>query len=268
MFHENKFRTLLESGKPTLGTRLHSTAPLITEAVGALGLYDYVEFVAEYAPYDQYGMENLVRAAELHGMASMMKVDYQNRGYAAQKALASGFQSILFTDHTRPEEVEQSIRMTMPRTPACGGDMGYLARRWIGFQSVANQDEYIAMTRATVRAFMVEKKEAVDCIEEFCSVPGIDMIQFGPNDFALSSGFNMNEDKARVRAAEKKVIETAIAHGIRPRCELNSAEDARFYLDLGVKDFSLGLEMRVLQGFLSREGQALLELMAAKGVIR
>lgn len=78
----------------------------------------------------------------------------------------------------------------------------------------------------------------------------------------------MNEDKERVRAAEKKVIETAIAHGIRPRCELNSAEDARFYLDLGVKDFSLGLEMRVLQGFLNKEGYALLDLMAAKGIVR
>ncbi len=268
MFNENKFRMMLENGKPTLSTRLHSVNPLITEAVGVLKLYDYVEFVGEYAPYDQHGLENLVRAAELHGMASMMKVDYQNRGFAAQKSIASGFQSILFTDHTSPEEVEESIRMTMPKTPSCGGNMGYLARRWIGFQSVSNQDEYIDMTKATVRAFMVEKKEAVDCIEEFCSVPGIDMIQFGPNDFALSSGFNMSDDKARVRAAEKKVIETAIAHGIRPRCELNSAEDARFYLDLGVKDFSLGLEMRILQGFLNREGHALLDLLAARGVIR
>jgi len=268
MYHENKFRALLESGKPTLSTRLHSMTPLITEAVGALGIYDYVEFVAEYAPYDQYGLENLVRAAELHGMASMMKVDYQDRGFAAQKAMASGFQAILFTDHCTPEEVAESIKMTLPKTPSVGGGMGYLARRWIGFQSVSNQDEYIAMTKATVRAFMVEKKETVDRIGEFCSVPGIDMIQFGPNDFALSSGFNMNEDKERVRAAEKKVIETAVAHGIRPRCELNSAEDARFYLDLGVRDFSLGLEMRVLQGFLNREGHALLDLMAAKGIIR
>lgn len=268
MFHENRFRALLNSGKPTLSTRLHSTSPLITEAVGALGRYDYVEFVGEYAPYDQYGMENLVRAAELHQMSSMMKVDYQDRGFAAQKALASGFQAILFTDHTTPEEVEESIRMTRAKAPSTGGSMGYLARRWIGFQSVETQEEYIQMTDATVRAFMVEKKEAVDCIEEFCSVPGIDMIQFGPNDFALSSGFNMRDDKARVRKAEKKVIETALAHGIRPRCELNSAEDARFYLDLGVKDFSLGLEMRVLQSFLSQQGDALLDLMAAKGLIK
>lgn len=73
----------------------------------------------------------------------------------------------------------------------------------------------------------------------------------------------MKENKARVQEAEKKVIETALRHHIHPRCEY-----ARFYLDLGVKDFSLGLEMRVLQTFLSKEGDELLNLMAAHGIIR
>lgn len=268
MVKENKLRLLLESGRPTLSTRLHSTWPLVTEAVGALGRYDYIEFVAEYAPYNQYDMENMVRAAELHNMGSMMKVDYQDRGFAAQKAVASGFQSILFTDHTAPEEVEETIQMILPKCPAYGGKMGYAARRWIGYQSVSSQDEYADMAAATVKAFMVEKKETVDCIDEFCSVPGIDMIQFGPNDFALSSGFNMKDDKKRVQAAEKKVIETAIRHGIRPRCELNSAEEGRYYLDLGVRDFSLGLELRILQNFLTKEGDELIDLMAQNGLVR
>lgn len=78
----------------------------------------------------------------------------------------------------------------------------------------------------------------------------------------------MKENKAQIQKAEKKVIETALRHHIRPRCELNCAADARFYLDLGVKDFSLGLEMRVLQTFLSKEGDELLNLMAAHGIIR
>lgn len=45
MTKENKLRKLLETGKPTLSTRLHSTWPLVAEAVGALGRYDYFEFV-------------------------------------------------------------------------------------------------------------------------------------------------------------------------------------------------------------------------------
>ncbi|WP_101877280.1 HpcH/HpaI aldolase family protein [Lachnoclostridium edouardi] len=268
MYYKNQFRQLLNDRAGTVGTRLHSTWPIVTEAVGALGKYDYIEFTAEYAPYNQYDLENIVRAAEVHHMMSMIKVDYQNRGFVAQKAVASGFQSVLFTDHTSPEEVEETIKLILPKCPAYNGKMGYANRRWIGYQSTATQEEYAQMAAETVKAFMIEKKEAVDCIEEICSVPGIDMIQFGPNDFALSSGFNMRDDKKRVQAAEKKVIETAISHGIRPRCELNSAEEARYYLDLGVKDFSIGLELRILQNFLADQGDRLLNLMAEQGLIR
>ena len=268
MEKRNKFRQLLQEKKPTLSTRLHSTWPLVTEAVGALGLYDYIEFVGEYAPYDQYDMENMVRAAELHNMGSMMKIDYQNREFAAQKAVASGFQAILFADHTKPEEVEDTIKMILPKCPAHGGKMGYAARRWIGYQSFSAMEDYADTSAETVKAFMIEKKEAVDRIDEICSVPGIDMIQFGPNDFALSSGINVKDNRDQIKAAEKKVIETAISHGIRPRCELNSAEEGEYYLSLGVKDFSLGLELRILQNFLSKEGDKLLNIMAKNGLIR
>lgn len=268
MVHENQFRVMLRQEKPTVCTRLLSTWPYVVEVAGSTGKYDYVEFTAEYAPYDQYDLENVVRAAEVHGMASMMKVDYQNRGYAAQKAIASGFQAILFTDHTAPEEVEETIKLILPKCPAYNGEMGYANRRWIGYQAASTQEEYANMVADTVRAFMIEKKEAVDRIDEICAVQGIDLIQFGPNDFALSSGFNWKDEKKRVQDAEKKVIETAIRYGIRPRCEINSAEDAKYYLDLGVKDFSLGLELRILQNFLNKEGDALLNLMAQKGLVK
>ncbi len=98
----NRIRELIATGKPSVGTRIWNTYPFMTEAVGASGNFDYVEFVAEYAPFDQYDLSNIARAAELHGMGTMIKVDYFNCVYVAQKAVAAGFQAILFTDHTRP----------------------------------------------------------------------------------------------------------------------------------------------------------------------
>ncbi len=56
---KNKIRELLNEGKPTLGTHVHSTWPSVIEAVGHTGLYDYVEFVAEYVPYDMNDLDNL-----------------------------------------------------------------------------------------------------------------------------------------------------------------------------------------------------------------
>ena len=117
------------------------------------------------------------------------------------------------------------------------------------------------MASRSVFAFMIEKKEAMDNIEEICSVPGVDIVQFGPYDFALSSGFNAVDDMERVRAAERRMIKVALDHGVQPRCELNSAADAQYYLDLGVRHFSLGFELRIMSNFLTNEGQQIRELI-------
>ncbi|MCB0021285.1 MAG: hypothetical protein KDE09_25990, partial [Anaerolineales bacterium] len=70
---ENTFRTLLKNDKPTLSTHIHSTWPSVVEAIGHIGVYDYVEFVAEYGPYDLHDLDNLCRAAELHNLGTMIK---------------------------------------------------------------------------------------------------------------------------------------------------------------------------------------------------
>jgi len=253
----NRLRNLLANGLPSIGTRIENTWPVITEMVGSTGSFDYVEFVAEYAPYGQPDLENIARAAELSDMSTMIKIDFQNRAYVAQKAMASGFQAILFTDHKTAEEVRQSIFWTMPDTPEDQGRFGYPNRRWIGYKPGGPQMEYAAMVRNTVRAFMIEKKEAMDNIEEICSVPGVDMIQFGPSDYSMSRGWNSSEHVQEFKAAEREMIRVALSHGVQPRCEINSPEEAAYYVELGVRHFCLGDELRTNMVYWSRQGGAL-----------
>ena len=52
----NKLREKLNAGEPTLGTHIHTTWPSIVEALGHTGAYDYVEFVAEYGPFDLHDL--------------------------------------------------------------------------------------------------------------------------------------------------------------------------------------------------------------------
>lgn len=253
----NRLRALLNDNRPTLGTRIESTWPLMTEIVGSTGLYDYIEFVAEYAPYIQSDLENIARAAELHGLSSMIKVDYQNRAYACQKAMASGFQAVLLTDHRTADEVRESIRMIRPDTPEDNGRFGYPNRRWIGYTPRLKQMDYAAMVRSTVVAVMIEKAEALENIEAICSVEGVDMVQFGPSDYSMSRGWNLIEHKEEVRAAERAMIETALRLGVHPRCEINTAEEANYYQALGVRHFCLGDEIKNATMVWQREGEAL-----------
>lgn len=259
---ENLFRALLNQGKPSVGTRVESTWPAITELVGSTGNFDYIEFVAEYAPYNQLDLENIARAAELHGMSTMIKVDLQNRFFAAQKAVASGFQSVLFTDHKTPDDVRESVRHMKSDTPEAGGCFGYPNRRYIGYQPYLPQLSHAGRLCDTVLVFMIEKVQAMDSIEEICSIPGVDMLQFGPSDYAMSRGWNMADHLEECKAAERVMIETAIKHGVQPRCEVyGDPEQVKYYQGLGVKHVCYGDEMGVYTQFLANQGKTMRQLV-------
>ena len=88
---ENILRKKLESGQPTLSTHIHSVWPTEIEAIGHTGLYDYVEFVAEYGPSDLHDLDNLCRTSELFNLGSMIKIDQSLMPFLAQRGIGSGF---------------------------------------------------------------------------------------------------------------------------------------------------------------------------------
>lgn len=254
---KNRIYECLHSEKDTVGTRVISTKPYITEIVGGTGRYDYVEFLAEYATFSQEDLENLARACELYEMGAMIKVDFQNRFYVAQKAVAAGFGAVLFTDHRTADQVRESIQALRPDTPQDQGSYGFSTRRFIHSPSMLPSMEHAKRIREVVCAFMIEKKEAVDNLEAICSVPGVDMVQFGGYDFCMSQGWDVEEHRPDILAAERHMIEVALAHGVRPRCEIYHAEEAQYYRELGVKDFSLSIDNFILQDFWKDEGKRL-----------
>ena len=95
----NRLRNLLDAGKPSISTHVLISWPAIVELVGQTGQYDYVEFVAEYAPYDLYALENIGRAIDLFdNFSGMMKIEQEPRTYLSVRAIGSGIQNLLFAD--------------------------------------------------------------------------------------------------------------------------------------------------------------------------
>ena len=92
----NRLRELLRAGKPSLGTHVISPWPAIYEVVGRSGAFDYVEFVAEEAPFDLHDLDGIGRAVELFpDMGAMIKVDAALRDFTAARAINAGFGSVL-----------------------------------------------------------------------------------------------------------------------------------------------------------------------------
>src|SRR6266542_3769396 len=103
----------------------------------------------EYAPYDLHDLDNLCRAAELYDLGMMIKVDQEPRGFLAQRAIGSGFQSVLFADSRSVEDVRQCVKVVRPDTPEDGGSHGAAMRRF-AYMGYGGGAEYVQALRDVV----------------------------------------------------------------------------------------------------------------------
>ena len=161
----NKLRELLKSNKPTLSTHIHTTWPSVVEAIGHTGLYDYVEFVGEYGPFDLHDLDNLARAGDIYNMSMQLKVDQEPRGFLAQRAIGSGFHSILFADCRSAADVQECVRIVRAETPEDRGTYGVATRRFT-YMGYGGTKEYVQALRDIVVAIMIEKPGTVDTLED------------------------------------------------------------------------------------------------------
>ena len=87
------------------------------------------------------------------------------------------------------------------------------------------------------------------------------MIQWGPADYAMSIGKPGQFGDPEVQGAHQRAIDAAMQRGIRPRVELASFEQAKPWIDMGIVDFCVGWDVRVIYQFCRREGEELAKLL-------
>jgi 2-keto-3-deoxy-L-rhamnonate aldolase RhmA len=248
---ENRLRTLLKEGKPSLGTRLQSTWPTVTELVGRSQKFDYVEFLAEYAPYDLYALDNLGRAIALFpNFTGLIKMEQSAQHHLAVRAMAAGIQNLLFTDVRTADDARECVRIVKPEIPGNDATHGNAGGRAAIIQEYSD----------AVIVLMIEKKQAVENLEAILAVPGIDMVQFGPSDYSMSIGQAGQRTSPAVVEAREYTNKTALKMGVQPRAELSDASEAEYYLNFGMKHFCMAADTGILSRYYSEQGAAMREI--------
>lgn len=257
----NRLRYCLENNIPTISTRIESPWAYMTELAAASGHFDFIEYEGEYAPHTEEELENVCRAAELYGCATVVKVDRQNRNFMAQKAIACGAHGILFADMYTAEEVAETIDAITSSYPG-GGIFGRPNRRLCmnGSGRMLHSD-YRKMTDDIVKLIMIEKVDAVKNLDAICKVPGVDMVVYGPFDYALNSGWEMKENAADLAKIHEEIISTALKNNVRPLVLIDDTTQVQYFYDLGVRDFSIGDEMQMHINFYNKECPVIEKIM-------
>jgi len=260
----NRLRQLLNAGEPSIGTHVMSSWPRMVEMVGSAGSFDYVEFVAEYAPYDLYALENFGRAVELFDhLTAMIKIEEGARTHLASRAIGAGIQNVLFADVRSLEDAEQCVAAVRADTPQTGGTYGASDRRIAGFGE-GDTPAYVQALEDVVVTLMIEKDSAVKDLDRILAVRGVDMVQFGASDYAMSIGKPGQARDPGVQEVQEHIIKTALEAGVQPRVEIMAPDQAERFLDLGVRHFSIGTDLWVLYLWWQENGAALRKIIESR----
>jgi 4-hydroxy-2-oxoheptanedioate aldolase len=193
----------------------------------------------------------------------MIKIEQTQWTHQAMRAIGSGFQSVLFADLRTVEDARACVAAVRAETPNSGGRLGVGMRRDVGTVLEGGSPAYVKALDEVVIAVMIEKRECVENLEEILSVRGLDMVQFGGSDYSMSIGLTGQRNHPEVKKAEQKTIETALRLGLHPRVELADISQAEPYIEMGVKHFCIGWDVRILHDWWRTNGAGMRKLLAA-----
>jgi 4-hydroxy-2-oxoheptanedioate aldolase len=196
--------------------------------------FDGVFLDCEHGPPGWEDVEHMVRAAEVAGYSSIVRVE-RNDAALITRALDRGASGIQVPHINTAADAWAAVEH------AKYAPTGH--RGWSGWRSVlgTNAVEYAHYANErTLVAVMLEEVEALDNLDEILRVEHVDVFFVAPGDLAQSMGLPGQVEHRQVRTAIDDALKRIRAAG-RTSGTLVTPGTLDHYLDLGVAFFYVGL---------------------------
>ncbi len=193
---------------PVFGITCYTGMASVVECIGRWG-YDFVYLDLEHQTIDGLtNIERLILAAKHAGVSPLVRVSGVHDSEIRQ-ILEMGAEGVVVPHCRCREDVEAIIRNA--KFPPMGRRGGESNVRAAGFG--VNGFSWSEYTRRSNEETMVipmdEDFEFTDNIEEILDVPGVDAVNFGPVDYALSVGAEVGY----------RITDERVDHGFRRLAE-------------------------------------------------
>jgi 4-hydroxy-2-oxoheptanedioate aldolase len=185
--------------------------------------YDFVIVDAEHGPAGIETIENMLRAAAMHGMAGLVRVP--DGSYASiQRVLDAGADGIL-VPHVANAAIAREVVDRALFAPQ--GRRGVALSRSSAYGTGDSKAYYATRNRHTVVIAMVEDAEALPVVDEIVATPGLDAVFIGPGDLSASLGHAGDPRHPEVQAAVARIAAAAQRAGVARATVGRSASDVR-----------------------------------------
>jgi len=232
-------RNRLLEGEIVFGPFMKMASPQIVEIAGHAG-FDFVILDTEHGPLSFETVENLVRAAEVVGIAPLVRV-YDKNPSLIVRSLDVGAQGVLVPHISSAVEAE-SLAETARFAPH--GERGVCRYvRAAKFSSLDTYSYFDKANRNTLVIAMIEGEDGIANLDEILSVSGIDIVFIGPYDLSQSLGIPGQVTDVRVVTQMGRVADAVRSRGKIVGTFVDNVEEARRWADLGIQFISISVDV-------------------------
>jgi 4-hydroxy-2-oxoheptanedioate aldolase len=234
------FRARCTGGEIAVGTFAGIPHPVAIEVTAAAGV-DFICIDWEHAQISRERIEDLVRAADVHGVPAMVRVP----GHAPEAiaaALDAGAAGILVPRVSTAEQARAAVHAT--RYPPVGmrgvgpGRAAGYGYRIFDYLAEANEKLLLAI--------QVETAEGLANIDAIAAVDGIDVIFIGPGDLSVSIDAMGPAGAERLKTAIETIARTTMRAGRTAGIFRPAPDDIGTWADFGLRFFILASDTMFL----------------------
>lgn len=235
---ENRTKAKLAAGEAVFGCFVRTAEPQLVEYVAMLG-WDFLIFDAEHGSLVPSEVENLVRAAEPRGTSPFVRTT-TNDPSTILRFLDTGAHGIHVPWVNTPDEVERAVRSVKYAPRGNRGLAGSRASEW-GLREPLSA--YVERANCeTLVAIHIETQEAVDAIDDYLAIDGVDVLFLGPTDLSQSLGHPGNTTHPDVLRALDRVAERVVPSDKVLGIYAGTVEMTQEWLAKGARYFTTSLE--------------------------
>ena len=228
----------IQNHERIIGTHISLGNMVLADAYGQMG-YDFIWVDTEHSGIDYTELLQCVTVLKAHGTSVIVRAHVDEPGHV-KRILEMGVDGIIFPNLETAAQVDDAMRSTLypPRGYRGFGPLG--AVRY----GLDNMNDYIRKEDSLCRFVQIERRQAVEVLDEILQNPYVDGYILGPCDLSGSIGLlNQIYAEENIELVKEAIAKVEAAGGyMGVSLGTTKAEEQKYWMDLGCRMLSAGAD--------------------------
>jgi 2-keto-3-deoxy-L-rhamnonate aldolase RhmA len=240
----NPVKQALKAGRTAIGSEISRLrSPDIARLYARAG-FDFVFIDMEHSAYSMESVADMITAARTGGIVPIVRVPQADYTLIS-RVLDQGAMGIMVPRVNSPEQVRDII--SWMRYPPDGARGFAATMAQTDFQETPIEALMEANNHQTLCAIQIERKEALEELDEIMSFPGVDGACLGFTDLSIDLGIPGQIDHPRMVAITERAVNLAQKHNVAAGAIGLQLDTLELWAQKGMRFISYSNEVQLLQ---------------------